>query len=336
FDMRMAGHFEGIGARLQTDGDYTKIVQIIPGGPAWKGKQLEVDDLILSVAQKGEDPVDITGMRIDKVVSQIRGKKGTVVVLKVKKVDGTKELIEITRDKVVTDDGKAVSLVLDQNDQVGKIGYIDLPSFYADFGDKDGRSSAEDVGKEIENLKAQNVNGIIIDLRNNGGGSFKDVVDMSGFFIEKGPIVQAKSRGREPYSLKDSDPTVQYDGPVIVMVNGYSASASEILAAALQDYKRAVIVGSTSTYGKGTVQRFFDLDRVIQGGDELKPLGDLKVTTQKFYRVDGGSTQLKGVVPDIILPDNFHYIKTGEKDLDYPLEWTKIDPVDYKQDVRVE
>lgn len=336
FDMRMAGHFEGIGARLQTDGDFTKIVQIIPGGPAWKGKELEEDDIIISVAQEGDEPVDITGMRIDKVVTLIRGKKGTNVYLKVKKVDGTKETIKITRDKVVTDDGKAVSLVLDQGDSFGNIGYIYLPSFYADFGDKNGRSSATDVAKEIENLKAENVNGIILDLRNNGGGSFKDVVDMSGFFIEKGPIVQAKSRGRDPYALKDTDPTVNYDGPVIVMVNGYSASASEILAAALQDYKRAVIVGSTSTYGKGTVQRFFDLDRGIQGADNLKPLGELKLTTQKFYRIDGGSTQLKGVVPDIFLPDNFQYVKTGEKDTDYPLEWTKIEPVKYEQNVRVE
>jgi carboxyl-terminal processing protease len=336
FDMRMAGHFEGIGARLQTDGDFTKIVQIIPGGPAWKGKKLAEDDVILSVAQEGEDPVDIAGMRIDKVVTFIRGKKGTNVYLKVRKPDSSKEIIKITRDKVVTDDGKAVSLVLDQGHSSGNIGYLWLPSFYADFGDKNGRSSATDVAKELENLKAQNVNGIILDLRNNGGGSFKDVVDMSGFFIEKGPIVQAKSRGRNPYPLKDTDPTVNYDGPLIVMVNGYSASASEILAAALQDYKRAVIVGSTSTYGKGTVQRFFDLDRGIQGAEDLKPLGELKLTTQKFYRINGGSTQLRGVTPDIFLPDNFQFVKTGEKDTDYPLEWTKIEPVEYEQNVRIE
>ena len=332
FDMKMAGHFEGIGARLQTDGEFTKVVQIIPGGPAWKGKQLEEDDVITDVAQEGEDPISVVGMRIDKVVTFIRGKKGTKVSLYVKKIDGSKKVIIIERDKVIVDEGRANSLVLNQGDEMGNIGYIRLPSFYADFGDKDGRSSATDVGNEIEKLKEQNINGIILDLRSNGGGSFKDVVDMSGFFIEKGPIVQAKSRGRDPYMLKDSDPEVKYDGPLIVMVNNYSASASEILAAALQDYNRAVIVGSKSTFGKGTVQRFFDLDRFIQG-DDLKPLGEIKVTTQKFYRINGGSTQLKGVTPDINLPDNFQFIEVGEKDMDYPLKWTKIDAVDYAQDI---
>ena len=333
FNIRMSGRLEGIGARLQTDGDYAKVVNVVVGGPAWKQKGLKENDLIMKVAQEGEEPVDITGMNLNEVVQLVRGDKGTTVRLTVKKVDGTIKEIPIIRDVVVIEEGFAKSLILDGPTEGEKIGFIYLPRFYADFEDRNGRFCSTDVAKEIEKLKAENVNGIILDLRNNGGGSLRDVVKMSGFFIEKGPIVQVKSRASRPEVLRDSDASVQYDGPLIVMVNSFSASASEILAAALQDYGRAIVVGSNSTFGKGTVQRFFDLDRAIRGFNELKPLGEIKLTTQKFYRINGGSTQLKGVIPDIILPDNYHYIKTGEKEHDYSMEWTEIEPVEYSQNV---
>jgi len=334
FDINMGGKLEGIGARLRADGDYIKVTDIIPGGPAWRGKELEEDDVIYKVTQKGGEPMDITGMRTDDVIQKIRGKKGTVVILTVKKKNGGMADIEITRDIVNIEETFAKSLILDIPDLVENVGYIKLPKFYSSFEKKDGNSCAIDVANEIEKLKAENVNGIILDLRYNGGGSLKDVVDMTGLFIEKGPIVQVKPREREPFVYSDKDHEVRYNGPVIVMVNNYSASASEILAAALQDYKRAVIVGSNSTFGKGTVQRFFDLDDAIRGADELKPLGQVKMTMQKFFRIDGGSTQLKGVVPDIILPDNFTYIETGEKEYEGPLDWTKIDAIPgYEQDV---
>ncbi len=335
FDIRMSGRLEGIGAQLRTEGDFTKVIKIIPGGPAWKGKELEANDLIVKVTQKGkeDEALDITGMKIDDVVKQIRGKKGTVVILTVKKVDGTIENYSITRDVVILEETYAKSAILNSPDKVENIGYIKLPQFYADFNRRGGRACAADIAKELEKLKKQNVNGIILDLRNNGGGSLREVQKMSGFFIEEGPIVQVKSRGHQPDVLSDEDPKVQYSGPLVVMVNSFSASASEILAAALQDYGRAVIVGSNSTFGKGTVQRFIDLDRGLRGVSNVKPLGEVKLTIQKFYRVNGGSTQLKGVVPDIILPDNYHYFEIGEKEQDYSLAWTEIKPVEYTQNV---
>lgn len=333
FDIRMSGQLEGIGARLMTEDDYTKVSEIVIGGPAWKTKRLQENDIILKVAQDGEEPVDLKGMVIDDVVQLVRGPKGTKVTLTVKKVDGSIEQVEIIRDVVVLDERFAKSLILDGAEAGEKVGYIYLPSFYANFQDRDGRNSADDVEKEIEKLKAEGVDGIILDLRNNGGGSLRDVVKMSGFFIEQGPIVQVKSRNQNPEVLSDSDPRVQYDGPLVVMVNQFSASASEILAAAMQDYERAVVVGSKSTFGKGTVQRFVDLDRTLPGFNELKPLGQVKLTTQKFYRIDGGSTQLRGVTPDVILPDNFHLIETGEREEDYALAWTEIDAVSHNQRV---
>lgn len=333
FDIRFSGRLEGIGARLQTDDDYTKVSSIVVGGPAWKEKELEENDIIMKVAQEDEEePVDINGMDINDVVQLIRGKKDTKVRLTVKKVDGTVKEITIVRDIVIMDESFAKSLVLKGADN-NRIGYLYLPSFYADFQNPDGRMCATDVGIELEKLKSANVDGIILDLRNNGGGSLRDVVQMSGYFIEKGPIVQVKSRTRKARILKDVDPNVQYKGPLIVMVNSFSASASEILAAALQDYDRAIIVGSPTTFGKGTVQRFIPLDETIAGFDEFKPLGNLKLTMQKFYRINGGSTQLKGVSSDIVLPDNYLYIKTGEREQDKPLKWTEIDGVSYSQDV---
>jgi carboxyl-terminal processing protease len=334
FDINMSGRLEGIGARLQMDGDYTKVIAIIPGGPAWKQKELEVDDKIFKVQQETEkEPVDVTGWLVDEVVSLVRGPKGTKVTLTVKKTDGSVREITILRDEVILDEGFAKSAILELDGTVGNVGYITLPKFYADFENPNGRSCAEDVEIEVKKLMQANVKGIILDLRNNSGGSLSDVVQMSGLFIENGPIVQVKGRSADPYELKDKDEKVVYTGPLIVMVNTQSASASEILAAAMQDYGRAVIVGSHSTFGKGTVQRFFDLDKAVTGNDEFKPLGDVKITLQKFYRVNGGSTQLKGVTPDINLPDNQQFIESGEREMEYPMEWSEIPPVQYGQDI---
>lgn len=334
FDIGMSGRFEGIGARLQTDGEATKVTEIIVGGPAWKDGKLEKNDRILKVAQ-GDNPewIDITGMVINDVVQLIRGEKGTKVRLYVKKADGGNEEIVITRDVVITSESFAKSLLIDSPNGE-KIGYLRLPKFYADFQHRNGRRCASDVKIELEKLKKAGVDGIVLDLRSNGGGSLRDVVKMSGFFVEQGPMVQVKSRNRTPEVLTDDDPAVIYSGPLIVMVNQFSASASEILAAALQDYGRAIIVGTgNSTFGKGTVQRFFDLDQVVRGNAQLKPLGNVKLTVQKFFRVNGGSTQLKGVTPDIVLPDTWLYVETGEKEEDFPMEWTQIAPVKYSQNV---
>ena len=332
FDINMSNKLEGIGARLMQDGEYVKVSEIVVGGPAWKGKQLQADDVIRTVTQKGGEPLDITGMRLDDVVTKIRGPKGTVVVLEVKKKDGKVENIEIMREEVILDEALAKSSIIDINEEISRIGYIFLPKFYSSFDREGGTSCAVDIAKEIEKLKKENVNGIILDLRNNSGGSLTDVVDMSGLFIEKGPIVQVKQTNSAPYIYEDKNPEVNYNGPLIVMVNNFSASASEILAAAMQDYKRAIIVGST-TYGKGTVQRFYDLDRGIRGYDNFKPLGSLKMTMQKFFRINGGSTQFKGVSPDISLPDLWMYMDYGEKEYDYPLAYSEIAPVKYGQNV---
>lgn len=331
FDLRMGGRLEGIGARLFVKDDLTEVSTIIVGGPAWKAKQLEVEDKILKVRQDDEEePVDLTGMRIDDVVQLIRGKKGTNVHLTIRKKSGKTEVIKIERDEVIVDESFARSAIVDFED-VKNIGFISLPVFYSTF---DGKNScADDVKEEIEKLNAQNVNGIILDLRWNGGGSLQDVIEMTGLFIEEGPIVQVKAAEGRANVYRDKDKSVSYSGPLIVMTNMISASASEILAGALQDYERAVIVGSNSTFGKGTVQGFFDLDRVYNGAADLKPLGEVKMTTQKFYRINGGSNQLTGIIPDIILPDNFSYVDVGEKEYENALGWSKIDPIRHNQDV---
>ncbi len=336
FDIRLSGQYEGIGARLQQDGDYTKVTEIMPGGPAWKGKELEKNDIILKVAQGENEPKDIYGLSTTDVVQYIRGKKGTEVRLTVRKVDGTEKVIPMTRDVIILEESFAKSLILDGAEEGEKVGYISLPSFYANFKDRNqGRFCSDDVAVEIKKLKKEGVNGIILDLRNNGGGSLEEVVKMSGFFIEEGPIVQANYRGRAPKIHRDTDEGVLWDGPIVVMVNSFSASASEILAAALQDYDRAIVVGSNSTYGKGTVQMFLDLDRTVRGWEDYKPFGQVKITMQKYYRIDGGSVQLRGVTPDIIYPDNLHYMETGEKEQESAMAWTEIEPVEYDQNVFV-
>ena len=334
FDINMSGKLEGIGARLSQDGEYTKVVSIVPGGPAYKQGELQVDDLIIRVQQEDGEPKDVVGMVVSDVVTYIRGKKDTKVILSVKKVDGTTQDIMIVRDEVILDDGRAQSFILDHENIPGKkIGYIRLPRFYADFDNKDRHSCATDIENEVAKLKEEAVDGIVLDLRNNGGGSLADAVRMTGLFIEDGPIVQVKGKSSSPYVFEDQDPSIQYSGPMVVMVNSFSASASEILAAALQDYKRAVIVGSASTYGKATVQKFYNLDKAIRGNADLKPLGDVKLTTQKFYRISGGSNQLQGVKPDIVLPDNYQFIDIGEKENDYPLTWSSIEKLDFQNNV---
>ncbi len=332
FDIDFSGRLEGIGARLFNEGDYTKVSEVMPGGPAWKGKELEKGDLIIKVAQ-GVDGEweDITGMLVNNVVQKIRGEPGTTVRLTIKKKDGSLKEITIVRDVIMIEESYAKSLILDGEGEGEKFGYINLPRFYVDFENPDGRFCSKDIDKELGKLNAANVDGVILDLRNNGGGGLYEAVDLSGLFIEEGPIVQIKSNRQRPEILRDANPEVKYNGPLIVLVNQLSASASEILAAALQDYNRAVIVGSKSTWGKGTVQRFWDMDRAIRGMEDIKPLGDIKVTMQKFYRVDGGAVQLKGVIPDIILPDNYSYIKIGEKEDEKAMEWSEIEPVKFGQ-----
>lgn len=333
FDIDLSGKLEGIGASLLSDGEKTSVSEIVPGGPAWKQGLLEPKDVILKVAQGETDAesVDIMGWNISDVVHKIRGPKGTKVTLTIQKPDGSQKIITITRDVVIMEERFAKSLILSSDKQPeNKIGYIYLPSFYVDFSPSGTTSCAADVQKEVAKLKAEQVKGIILDLRGNPGGSLRDVVQMSGLFIEEGPIVQVKSRNRKPEIMNDYDSRVQWGGPLVVMVNGSSASASEILAAAMQDYGRAVIVGAAGTYGKGTVQRFYDLD-MLTSDESVKPLGQTKLTMQKFYRVTGKTTQLDGVTPDIVLPDFYNLVDRGERENDYPLESTTIDPVPFNQ-----
>ncbi len=326
FDTSMSGKFEGIGARLQKKNEQVKIVEIILGGPVWRDNLLEPGDQILYVAQPGEEPVEISGMRLDDSIKLIKGPKGTNVILTVKKVNGEIEDVIIERDVVVLEESYAKSAIIEKNDK--KFGLIELPKFYVDFKNYGERNAATDVKKALISFKEKSINGVIIDLRNNGGGSLKTVVDMAGYFIDKGPVVQVKSIGGRKEVLEDTDPSIVWDGPVILLVNEFSASASEILAAALQDYNRAIVMGSSQTYGKGTVQNVIDLNRIIavnQYGD----LGALKVTTDKFYRINGGSTQLEGVKSDIVFPSQYSSIEIGEKDQSNPLSWDKISPANY-------
>jgi carboxyl-terminal processing protease len=330
FDISMSGRLIGIGARLQVDPEteYTKISEVITGGPAWKTKLVEDGDMIQKVAQGDAEPVDIAGMDINDVVQMIRGKENTEVRLTIKKKsDGSITVVKMMREEVIFDEGYAKSLII-KDEKKNDIGYIKLPKFYADFDNDKGHFCAADIATEVLKLKKSGVKGIILDLRNNGGGSLNDVVKMSGQFIDVGPMVQVKAKEMKPDMLNDTESGTLWDGPFVIMVNEFSASASEIMAAAMQDYKRAIIVGSP-TYGKGTVQRFFDLDKAISGNNDVKPLGQVKVTIQKFFRINGSSTQLKGVVPDIILPSTYSGIKMGERDNEYPMPYDQIAPAKY-------
>nr|MCU0392565.1 carboxy terminal-processing peptidase [Thermoflexibacter sp.] len=332
FDMDFSGRYEGIGARLTTKDDGTvKVSEVMPGGPAWRQGILKAEDVIIKVAQGEGEPTEVTNMILDDVVKLIKGKKGTEVRLTIKKLDGTISVLPITRDVVIIEETYAKSVILDNGDKK-KIGYINLPGFYADFSNTGGRNCAEDIKKEITKLKEEGVQGIILDLRSNGGGALSEVIEMTGLFIDKGPIVQVKGRVGKPGVGEDEDPTIHYDGALAVMVNSMSASASEILAGAIQDYKRGIIIGSKSTYGKGTVQSMLDLDRYLPTSmDNIKPLGALALTIQKFYRVNGGTNQLTGVIPDVILPDIYgaYEEEIGEKKEDFPLAADKIEPLNY-------
>lgn len=328
FDEQMSGRFFGIGASLREDDGNIKIATLLTGSPAWKSGEITAGDIIVKVGQGNEEPVDITGFLVEDAVKIIRGKKGTEVRLQLKKADGSLKTVSLIRDEIVQDETFARSAII--NTPKGKIGFIYLPEFYADFDNPKGARCSDDVRKEVIRLKEQKVDGIIMDLRNNGGGSLYDVVQMVGFFIEDGPIVQVKDRDGKPQVYRDRDKSVLYDGPLAVMVNEFSASASEIFAAAIQDYNRGIIIGSTTTYGKGTVQRNIGLDKTMGMLEPNSELGTVKLTLQKFYRINGGSTQLKGVSSDITLPDVLEYSPLREKNNPDALPWDEIQKADYR------
>lgn len=330
FTIRMSKSLKGIGAVLQEEDDYTKVMRIVPGSASYLQGELEAGDIILRVSEgeTGEE-VDITGMRIREVVSYIRGEKGTVVKLTVKKSDGKTKVIAIERDIVKLEDAVAKSMSLKVADD-RKYGYVYLPDFYRDFQNPNSRNCTDDIRNEINTLKKENIEGLIFDLRGNGGGSLEDARAIAGLFIVNGPVVQIKNSFNKVVVLRDDDRSVTFDKPVVILVDQFSASASEILAAALQDYHRAVVVGSEQTHGKGTVQHLISLDQDVPPRFKKDDLGSLKLTIQKFYRVDGGSTQMKGVIPDIILPDAKTYMESGERHIDHALVWDQISPVKYR------
>ena len=326
FDQDMSGKLEGIGARLLKKGIYTEIFELVSGGPAWKQGELEAGDIILEVAQGDEEALDIVGMRLDDAIKFIKGKKGTEVRLTVKKkIDASTKIISIIRDVVELEETFVKSTIVEKNGK--KYGLIDLPRFYISFDDDNYRDSAKDMEQEIERLKSEGVDGLLIDLRNNGGGSLKTAIEISGLFIDEGPVVQVKYRGEKPMIKSDTDPKTQWDGAVVILVNELSASASEIFAAAMQDYKRAVIVGGNQTFGKGTVQSVIPINNFFP--NYKTDLGAIKMTIQKFYRINGGSTQIEGVYSDIAMPSRYSYMKFGERDMSGALVWDKVAQASY-------
>ena len=329
FDASMSGKYEGIGARLEKKMNEIRITELISGGSAWRQNKLQVGDIILKVRQENEnEAVSVLGKRLDDAVKLIKGPKGTSVILTLRRVDGTIEDLKIPRDEIELEETYVKSSILKSDDYI--FGVINLPKFYIDFEDLNSRNATTDLKKEIQRLKSEGMNGLVLDLRNNGGGSLKTVVDIGGLFIDKGPIVQVRSTGYDSEVLRDRDPSIIWDGALVILVNEFSASASEILAAAMQDYKRAVIIGSKQTYGKGTVQNIIDLNKMIKNNTN-GDMGALKFTTQKYYRINGGSTQLEGVKSDIVLPNRYTYMDMGEKDQDNPLPWDEIQPATYKE-----
>ena len=328
FDASMSGKYEGIGARLQKKMNEISITELISGGSAWRQNKLQVGDIILKVRQEDEsEAVSVVGMRLDDAVKLIKGPKGTNVILTLRKVDGTVEDLTITRDEIELEETYAKSSIVKKNNF--NFGVINLPKFYIDFQDVDSRNATSDLKKEIDRLKLAGIHGLVLDLRNNGGGSLKTVVDIAGLFIEEGPIVQVRSSGNSIDVLADRDKSVTWDGPLVIIVNEFSASASEILAAAMQDYKRAIVIGSQNTYGKGTVQNIIDLNKMVRNNTNGE-MGALKFTTQKYYRITGGSTQLKGVKSDVIIPSRYSNVEIGERDQDNPLPWDEIKSANYK------
>ena len=334
FDISMRGSLEGIGALLEEDDGYITVKEIIPGSASARQGRLQMKDIILQVAQGAEEPVDITDMRLRDAVRLIRGPKGSEVRLTVRKADGSKEIIPIIRDVVQIEETFVKSTVL-KNIDGRKIGLIHIPSFYRDFektsNGENARNSTDDTRKEVLALKQQGVDGIVLDLRNNGGGALVDAVDIAGLFFSSGPVVQVRNSNGSIRVLNDEDPEIVYGGPLVILVNVFSASASEIVAAALQDYHRAVVVGGPTTHGKGTVQTVIDLNDNISllHFNKDDNLGALKVTIQKFYRITGGSTQYKGMEPDIVLPSILESLKSGERFLEYSMPWSSIDPVTF-------
>ena len=327
FDVDMSGNYAGIGARLQQKMDKISVVELISGGPAWRQNKLEVGDILLKVRQEDEEnSVSIVGMRIKDAVKLIKGPIESSVILTIKKVDGQIVDLKIPRDIVQMEETYAKSSIVERLDS--KYGLINLPKFYFDFDDYSERNAASDIKKEIIRLKEEGIEGLILDLRNNGGGGLKPAVDMAGLFIEEGPIVQVQSFEKKKQILKDRDRSIVWDGPLVILVNELSASSSEILAAAMQDYKRAIIIGSKQTYGKGTVQNVLDLNRMIRSNTN-GDMGAFKFTIQKYYRINGGSVQLEGVKSDIVIPNRYSYIDFGEKEQDNPLEWDEITPVEF-------
>jgi len=321
FDANMSGKYEGIGARLTKRNQAIKIVEIISGGPIWRDQSVDVGDQIMMVRQQEGDPVDVQSMRLDDAIELIKGPAGTTVYLTIKKVDGTVEEVAIDRDTVVMEESYLKSTMIKKAGR--SYGFIHLPKFYVDFKDYKEKNAAKDMQQEIIRLKKQGIQGLVIDLRNNGGGSLQTVVDMAGFFIDEGPVVQVKSTSEKSKVLKDRDGKTLWEGPLVIMVNELSASASEILAAAMQDYERAVVLGSKQTFGKGTVQNVLELNRFVSKST-YGDLGALKYTTEKFYRITGKSTQLEGVKSDVVAPDRYAYVDIGEKDEENPLAWDQI------------
>jgi carboxyl-terminal processing protease len=328
FDEQMSGRFYGIGAQLREEDGVIKVVSLVTGSPAWKSGEIQLNDVFLKVAQGSGEAVDLTGFAVEDAVKLIRGNKGTEVKLTIKKSDGSTKVVSLIRDEIIQDETYARSAIINQNGN--KIGYIYLPEFYADFEKPDGNRCSMDVAAEIMKLKQEKVDGIILDLRNNGGGFLYEVVNMVGLFIKDGPVVQVRDRDGKTSVLDDKDPNVWYDGPLVVMVNELTASASEIFAAAIQDYKRGLVIGSSSTYGKGSVQRSIPFGRPVDFLTGATDLGALKLTLQKYYRINGGSTQLKGVIPDVVVPDMYQYLKIREKDNENALPWDEIKNSDYQ------
>ena len=327
FDERLSGRFFGIGALLQQEDDKIKIKTVTTGGPAWRSGEIQANDFIVKVAQATGEAEDITGYTTDDAVKLIRGAEGTEVKITVQKADGTLKTVSMIRAELKLDETFARSVII--NSGKHKIGLIDLPAFYADFQRPQAARCSQDVAKEVARLKAEGVEGIILDIRDNGGGSLQEVVNMVGLFIKTGPVVQIRDRVGRHSQMADNDASVLYDGPLVVMVNERSASASEIFASAIQDYKRGVVVGSSSTFGKGTVQRAFPVGG-NGNGSGAGDLGAVHLTLQKYYRVDGGATQLKGVESDIVLPGLYEAYKVREKDSPNALVWDEMPKASYQ------
>ena len=327
FDINMSGKLEGIGAILREDDGYIKVVRIIPGSASWRQGELKAEDIILKVSQYQEEAVSIIETPVREAVKLIRGPKGSTVNLTVKKPDGMIQTIPIKRDIVVIKSAYAKSGLFKVNNQ--NFGYISLPSFYRDFENNKSRNAAGDIKNALNEFNKQNSDGLILDLRNNGGGSLKDAVDISGFFIPSGPVVQVSDSYNKKDTYRDRDNTTVYNKPLVILVNSFSASASEIVSAALQDYKRAIIIGNTHTFGKGTVQKVVNLDNIIFRKND--PLGFIKITIQEYFRINGTSTQFRGVVPDIVYPSSTDYMEVGEKELKFAFKGTSTTPAEYKK-----